>query len=226
MNHVHIERVDSPMRPLHKNTKEILLYILFGGMTTLVNIISFYCFDLIFPNQGFRTSLFGIILDPFDAVNITVSWTLAVLFAYITNRIFVFRSKGPVMKELIGFFASRVATLIVFEIGFFYMGILIIENLLGHDKEDIAFTFYHFSGKYKLMVKLAVAVFVVVGNYALSKVFVFNKKQKAKTLPSAGAADPADPVADLSAPVADLSDSDTDSDAPATNEERENQRGK
>ena len=175
MKTVSTARVDSPMKPLSGNAKEVILYIFFGGLTTLVNLISFYTIDVAFPNHGVRIPLFGFSLDPMDAMNITVSWILAVLFAYFTNRIFVFRSKGPVRKELLGFFASRIATLLVFEIGLFFLGIYIIENLLGNDKEDVIFRIGDFTFKYKLLMKVLVAVFVVIGNYVLSKIFVFRK---------------------------------------------------
>jgi len=126
--------------------------------------------------------LLGLRFDPLDVLNITVSWILAVLFAYVTNRIFVFRSKGSVFKELMGFFASRIATLIIFEIGLFELGIFILENPMGLDKEDIAFSIGNFSGKYKLGVKLLVAVFVVIGNYVLSKIFVFRDIKTGKEM--------------------------------------------
>jgi putative flippase GtrA len=176
MKVVSTAQVESPAKPLSKNAREIILYVFFGGLTTLVNLISFYAIDLAFPNHGVRIPLFGFSFDPMDAMNITVSWIVAVLFAYFTNRIFVFRSKGPVRKELLGFFASRIATLLLFEIGLFFLGIYIIENFLGYDKEDVLFRVGDFTFKYKLLMKILIAVFVVIGNYVLSKIFVFRKR--------------------------------------------------
>jgi len=178
-------RGDNTLLPGEQRLREITLYIIFGGLTTLVNLISFYCIDILLHNMGLHASFGGISFDPVDVLNITVSWILAVLFAFVTNRIFVFRSKGPFFKELIGFFASRIATLILFEIGLFELGIFITENLMGLDKEDTALSIGHFSFKYKFIVKMLVAVFVVAGNYFLSKIYVFRGQKTNQPVASA-----------------------------------------
>ena len=81
--------------------KEIILYVFFGGMTTIVNLVSY--------------ALFTRLLNINDYVAIFLSWVLAVFFAYITNKIWVFESKSREFKELFreitSFAAARVATL-------------------------------------------------------------------------------------------------------------------
>ena len=58
--------------------KEVILYLFFGGCTTLVNIISFYACDKL----GMSTSL-----------STLTSWIISVIFAFVTNKIFVFESR-------------------------------------------------------------------------------------------------------------------------------------
>ena len=67
----------------------MILYLFFGGCTTLVNIIVYY----ICSRMGLRTSL-----------STVIAWALSVLFAYVTNRKFVFKGKAfgflPILKEI------------------------------------------------------------------------------------------------------------------------------
>ena len=78
----------------------MILYVFFGGCTTLVNIITYYLCAHLFE---FNTSISTI-----------VAWFLSVLFAYITNKLFVFESKSfnknIVIKEVFSFFGCRLAT--------------------------------------------------------------------------------------------------------------------
>lgn len=132
--------------PFYKKYKEVLLYLFFGGLTTIISIGSYAFFDI------------SMHMDPMIA-NI-FSWILAVLFAYTTNRIWVFESiandvKG-ILQEMISFFGGRVATLLMEEI-VLYVGIkLLTMNSIG--------------------VKVVAQVFVLIANYLISKLFVFKKK--------------------------------------------------
>ena len=93
-----------------------------------------------------------------------VSWIAAVTFAYFTNRIFVFRSKNQEkLKEMIAFYLSRVGTLLI------DMGIMFVfVTLLGFNDK---------------IMKLVVQVVVTIGNYVLSKLFVFKKKNESSENP-------------------------------------------
>lgn len=85
---------------LYAKYKSILLYIFFGGLTTIVSIGSFILFE-----DGLHIhALLANIL----------SWVCAVSFAYVTNRIWVFASKAKgvqIIKEMVAFFAGRLLTL-------------------------------------------------------------------------------------------------------------------
>ena len=89
--------------------KEVILYLFFGGCTTLVNIVSFaflryLCFSLLISN--------------------IFAWIISVLFAYFTNKIFVFESNNKSLKksikECLNFFECRILSLL-FDIGFIYL---------------------------------------------------------------------------------------------------------
>jgi len=161
---------DSSLSAAQKRTREIFLYLVFGVLTTAVNLLSFYIFDRIFHGQ----SVIILKLNILDDINNTVAWILAVLFAFVTNRTIVFRSKGPFMKEMLSFFASRVVTLIIFEIGTYELFNLLLRIGFSIDRESTAFVIGTFDCRYKYIVKFFNSVFfVVIGNYVLSKLFVF-----------------------------------------------------
>lgn len=136
-------KILSIFNPFYKKYKEVLLYLFFGGLTTFISIGSYAFFDI------------SMHMDPMIA-NI-FSWILAVLFAYVTNRIWVFDSNAEDMKgiiqEMVSFFGGRVATLLMEEV-ILYVGI----NLLGMNS---------------IGVKVAAQILVLVGNYLISKLFVF-----------------------------------------------------
>ena len=139
-------KILSIFNPFYKKYKEVLLYLFFGGLTTFISIGSYAFFDI------------SMHMDPMIA-NI-FSWILAVLFAYVTNRIWVFDSNAEGMKgiiqEMVSFFGGRVATLLMEEV-ILYVGInLLSMNSIG--------------------VKVAAQILVLVGNYLISKLFVFKGK--------------------------------------------------
>ena len=86
--------------PFYQKKKAVLLYIFFGGLTTLVSIGTFAAADL------------GLHLN--ELVANIISWIFAVSFAYVTNRIWVFHSQArgaAVLTEAVSFFGGRLLTL-------------------------------------------------------------------------------------------------------------------
>lgn len=132
--------------PFYKKYKEVLLYLFFGGLTTVISIGSYAFFDI------------SMHMDPMIA-NI-FSWILAVLFAYVTNRIWVFEHTAKdikgIIQEMISFFGGRVATLLMEE-AVLYVGI----NILFMNS---------------IIVKVFAQVLVVIANYVISKLFVFKSE--------------------------------------------------
>ena len=135
------------MKSLYNKYKEIINYLVVGGLTTVVSLGSYYLCVLTFldPNVGIELQIANII-----------SWICAVTFAYFTNRKFVFESKNNnKLKEACSFYASRIATLLM-DMGIMFV---LVTLLGGNDK----------------MAKILVQVVVTIANYVISKFFVFKK---------------------------------------------------
>lgn len=133
---------------IYKKYKEIINYLIVGGLTTVVSLMVYYGCVLTF-------------LEPSDAFQLQeaniISWIAAVTFAYFTNRRFVFESTNQnKLKEAVAFYGSRVVTLLM------DMGCMFLMVTLCGINDKIA--------------KLVVQVIVTVGNYILSKFLVFRKK--------------------------------------------------
>ncbi|MCI8569336.1 MAG: hypothetical protein HFJ11_05105 [Bacilli bacterium] len=124
--------------------REALLYLFFGGCTTLVNIVAFY----IVRKFGVSTYITNII-----------AWFLSVVFAFITNKLFVFESKNTSFKdsfkECFSFFLFRVISL-VFDMGIMYL----LIDLLNINE---------------MVSKVFSNIFVIIINYVFSKLFIFKK---------------------------------------------------
>lgn len=125
---------------------EIIRYLVVGILTTIVSVGTYFLCVSTCLNPGIAWQL--------QLSNI-ISWILAVSFAYFMNRKFVFKSKtSHIFKEVCSFFISRVGTLLM------DMSIMFIAVTLCGLNDKIA--------------KMIVQVIVTVGNYILSKFFVFN----------------------------------------------------
>lgn len=129
----------------YNKIKEVLWYGFFGVLTTLINIISFDLLD----KAGVSVYLANFI-----------AWVLSVLFAFITNKLFVFESKSfkmkIVFKEMGSFFLARVVSL-----GIDMAGMYVLLDI--------------FKVK-KMISKIIVNVIVIIANYVFSKLFVFKRK--------------------------------------------------
>ena len=142
------------IKELYIKYKEIINYLIFGILTTLVNLITKYIllFTILNPTNGFQLQ-----------IAIIISWIAGVLFAYFTNRKFVFESKNEnKLKEFISFVVARIATLLL---EMFIMWFFVTLLKLNSDLYVVRFT-------------LVAQVAVVIGNYIFSKLFVFKKTDK------------------------------------------------
>ena len=120
--------------------RELFWYVVFGVLTTAVNILAYLLFARIFNVNYIYSNI--------------IAWFLSVLFAYITNRIWVFESKSSnIIKEASYFFAGRIFSGVL-DTGLMYVFI----DLLSFGDE--------FS-------KVIIQVIVVIVNYVLSKYVVF-----------------------------------------------------
>ena len=187
----------SGLRKLMQNKKfqELFWYFVFGVLTTLVNLITFALLDKLISAK-WPVKVFKWDFDFFDLFINVIAWVVAIVFAYVTNKLFVFRTKGNVLKEFISFVVARLFTFFAFELGLFSLSIMVMENAMNMPKDDVFLSFMNFEVTNKYLVKLFIAVFVVVANYIFSKIFIFKKDKKADT-PDLSSKD-ADPSADSS----------------------------
>lgn len=127
------------VNPFYKKNKEILLYLFFGGLTFLVSISSYAVFNIRIGWNALTANI--------------ASWILAVAFAYVTNRTWVFESStdrgSNLIKEITGFVGGRIATLVIEELILF---IFITELKMN-----------------SILIKIVAQVVVIALNYVISK---------------------------------------------------------
>ncbi|MBR5521381.1 MAG: GtrA family protein [Oscillospiraceae bacterium] len=133
---------------IYKKHEEIINYLIVGVCTTIFSLIFYFASTRTFldPNNPFELQIANII-----------KWVSGVLFAYVTNRIFVFRSKRKdIGREFIQFTSSRIATLFL---DMFVMWLMVTKM-----------------GIWDFIAVFVSQVLVTVGNYIFSKLFVFKNK--------------------------------------------------
>ena len=136
------------MIELYKKYKEIINYLIFGVLTTVVSLATYYICVFTFLNPENPVEL--------QIANI-ISWIFAVLFAYVTNRKYVFESKEKnLIKEGIKFSGSRLITLFL-DMLVMWLGVTVLK----------------FSDT---IIKIVSQVLIIIGNYIISKLFVFKKE--------------------------------------------------
>lgn len=142
--------------------KELISYVFFGVLATVVNLLSFKIFDVILGKELYL-------------VNNVISWIITVIFAYFTNKLWVFESKSwkadVVIKELVGFFGARIFSLVVEEAGLWLM----IDKL---EMGDIGWEIFGLVIGGNMIAKVIMQVIVVILNYVFSKLIIFKKKKQ------------------------------------------------
>lgn len=143
------------IKEILKKNRSIILYLLFGGLTTLVDLairFSLYLIDIEITVGNIN--LYRRAVD-------VLAWICAVLFAFYTNRIWVFGStaKGfvPILRELVAFAGGRIGTFLL--------------------QEGILFLFCNILHQNDFVWSVIAAVLVVILNYVISKLLVFRKKK-------------------------------------------------
>lgn len=136
------------IKELYIKYKEVINYLIFGALSTLVNFVTYYI----------SARLLGI--D--EVISSGISWFCSVLFAYITNKIFVFESKTngikQLVKEITTFFLARVLSGILCDVGTFAIMVKVL-----HINDIIS--------------KVVTQVMVIIVNYIFSKLIIFRKKK-------------------------------------------------
>lgn len=137
------------IKVLCKKHEEIIAYLIVGVLTTIVSwAAKFLANALFFHNTMYPTPVENFILS-------TINWTAGVIFAYFTNRKYVFKSHDSMRKEAPKFVLSRVSTWI--------LDIVVMQIFTALGLNLVVGT-------------IVSAVLVTVANYVFSKLFVFQKK--------------------------------------------------
>lgn len=127
--------------------KEIISYLFFGILTTIVNLVTYYLLTntILNPNKPLHLTIANII-----------AWFTCVAFAYITNKKYVFKNNNnSKLKEIVNFYKYRLLTLILEIISMY----ILVNKLELNDK----------------IIKPIVQILIIILNYIFSKIFVFKK---------------------------------------------------
>ena len=142
------------IKELYEKYQEIVNYFIVGVLTTVVSL-------------GIKYALLFTVLNAENAlqlqISVIISWIGAVLFAYFANRKYVFKSADKnIFKEMTKFFSARIVTLLM-EAAILWFFITFLKM-----NSDI----------YVIIWTCVSQVLVMIGNYILSKLFVFKKEKK------------------------------------------------
>lgn len=131
---------------LYIKYKEIIWYLVFGILTTIVSLITYFLltYTVIDVNNPFMLQIANII-----------SWVTSVTFAYFTNKKYVFKKKEKSIREALTFYLSRLSTLLLDMLLMF----ILVTKLNMNDK----------------ICKLIIQIIIIILNYILSKLLVFKK---------------------------------------------------
>ena len=142
-----------PLQKLYYKDEEKWLYLVFGGLTTVISMVTKLMFFGLVPGNPKWESTAGVVF----------SWICSVTFALLTNQKYVFRNETKGAKEFwkvfTSFYGARLATLAM--------------------EEAIFLIFCDWLGLSKTVISILSQVFIFIANYILSKVFVFKNKEKA-----------------------------------------------
>lgn len=133
-------KIINKTKKIYKKYEEIINYVIVGALTTGVSIFSYFIFRFININYIIASIM---------------SWICAVLFAFYTNKKYVFKSIENKYRELIKFVSARIFTLLI-EVLLMY---LLVDIIYLNDK----------------IVKILLQFIILILNYLFSKIFVFKK---------------------------------------------------
>lgn len=132
------------IKNIYGKNKEVVNYLIFGVLTTIVNFVIYVILTKL--------------IELNDVVSNAIAWFISVIFAYVTNKIYVFESNSKnlnlIIRELISFIGCRLLSGI-FDIGMFWILVSIKFN--------------------DIIAKVLISILVVILNYIFSKLIIFKK---------------------------------------------------
>lgn len=140
-----------PLQDIYYKYEEKWLYLVFGGLTTLIAVVTKLMLFRIVPGEPFWETTAGVVF----------SWICAVTFAFFTNKKYVFKNETKTRQEFgrvfLSFYGARLATLAMEWVIFL-----------------VCCDWLHVS---RTLITFLSQIFIFVANYILSKLFVFRKKE-------------------------------------------------
>lgn len=133
---------------IYHKYEEIINYLIFGFLTTIISLIAYYilAYTILNPNNPILLQIANIL-----------SWIAGVIFAYITNKKYVFKSNNKnIKKEFSNFVGARIITLII-DMIIMFIGVTILKQ---NDK----------------IIKIISQIVVIISNYLFSKIYIFKKE--------------------------------------------------
>ena len=148
-----VSKLPVRLQKIYYQYEEKWLYLVFGGLTTVISMVTKLLLFWLVPGEPNWESTAGVVF----------SWICSVTFAFFTNKKYVFRNETKGAKEFwkvfTSFYGARLAT-------------------LGME-EAIFLIFCDWLGVNKTVITVVSQVFIFVANYILRKIFVFKSKEKA-----------------------------------------------
>ena len=128
------------------NNKQSIMYLIFGVVTTVVNVVVYYI-------------SYNLLSIP-NVISTIIAWIVAVIIAYFTNKLWVFESKSfapsVFFREISAFFSCRLLTGAM-DVAIMWFGV-----------DSLSFN--------STIIKILANIIVIIANYTVSKLFIFNKK--------------------------------------------------
>ena len=156
------------IKKLYLKYREIVDYLFWGVMTTLVSFVTYSVFVIIFGaifGKNAAVSLFGMSFSISVTLANILSWICAVAFAFVTNKLFVFKSKSfashIVFPEFTKFLSARILTGVLEMVG-----VPLLVSL------GLSVAIFGIEGA---VAKILVTIAVIILNYVFSKLFIFKK---------------------------------------------------
>jgi putative flippase GtrA len=133
------------VKSLYAKHTEIILYLIFGIITTIINLATYFFLARV------------VLID--EVISNCIAWVVSVTFAFVTNKIYVFKSKTRVRKEVLremtSFFSFRIISgFLDISVFAFCVKVMFLDDAI---------------------VKIAIQIFVTIFNYVASKLIIFRK---------------------------------------------------
>ncbi len=169
------------IKELYKKHGEIIRYIVFGVATTVVALVTYYLTFVVsehllqIPLDDKKS---GAYIAVYSIAQV-LQWVLAVLFAFYTNKKWVFTDadrEASTLKQLLVFSGGRLLTFLL-DVVLAYLGILAFDAIMRGEDLSLSLWLLNVTLDAEFFTKIIVSIVVLVSNYLVSKLLVFKSKK-------------------------------------------------